>query len=316
MGLGGLLIVAGCVCGELFSVCVFVFDMLLDIDKEYQGWILGLVGCFCLYLYFLPCVLGGCREPALRKVGAKLARNAHYFCLGQTFCSGLTIFLLLKILPAWNLDKFITTMVGLLSFLAGRLVEFVISSAIVFVFYVLYRLRDKIAEALGLDHVTVVRVSVKDMLPCCGSVQKPFAIYIWKVDGFHSGSWFSANNLFVEVHHGFNQSVSTRVHPQAGPKAEFKARLEMNHNPADSESPMIILVKHQLQIGSQELGRVIIPARHPDSTNTVAGKIDIGAKFGTVRWDDNTFPKAEDVAGSDGRIWYLLRPLDEMVEDP
>ncbi|CAJ1373577.1 unnamed protein product [Effrenium voratum] len=89
--------------------------------------------------------------------------------------------------------------------------------------------KERIALMLGLDHKQIFNCKARDCMSCFTANRfKAIELLIWKVEDLPSADLFAANNVFVEVYLGYNETTRTRVHNNAGSDCIFKESVQLN----------------------------------------------------------------------------------------
>eukprot|EP00913_Durusdinium_trenchii_P034360 g32145.t1 len=182
----------------------------LDIDTEYQDWIL-VAACFVvLCIWCLPCICGRLTSRTGRAFSSLVYTRLHMFFLVATYFNVFIILFTLGILPDWTVNEFVVLV---------HTEKLIMSFSILFCFFLIWRLRHKIALATGLEHITLIRFSWRDLCGF-GVRQRPIEVFIWKVQGLQSASSkiTKPNDLFVECHMGFLDRLKNDVKSDARPR--------------------------------------------------------------------------------------------------
>eukprot|EP00392_Amoebophrya_sp_AT5.2_P003931 g3936.t1 len=256
---------------------------------EYQDWILLLVTFSFFFSFLLPFYLTGLSSPAMRKLGQRLQQKLLLFYAAATVANLVLLILVLGILPDWSLPEYIEWFgIGVAE--AGRHLNTLASSGLIlFCFFLLFVLRDRIKILLGIENQPLFRLqlqstdtyfevktyvelalrsrfSMKDVYSCCGfgSNDRAIEIYVHRVEELTSSSVMRANDLFVELALGDNERVRTRVHKQAGSGARIKNKtfqlmketMQLNWDPSEDEEKLFVYCKTQNLMGSSEVAHL------------------------------------------------------------
>mmetsp|Transcript_10567 Transcript_10567/g.25767 ORF Transcript_10567/g.25767 Transcript_10567/m.25767 type:complete len:301 (-) Transcript_10567:211-1113(-) len=225
---------------------------------EYQDWILLLVTFSFFFSFLLPFYLTGLSSPAMRKLGQRLQQKLLLFYAAATVANLVLLILVLGILPDWSLPEYIEWFgIGVAE--AGRHLNTLASSGLIlFCFFLLFVLRDRIKILLGIENQPLFRFSMKDVYSCCGfgSNDRAIEIYVHRVEELTSSSVMRANDLFVELALGDNERVRTRVHKQAGSGALMKETMQLNWDPSEDEEKLFVYCKTQNLMGSSEVAHL------------------------------------------------------------
>merc|ERR1719414_1148441 len=88
------------------------------------------------------------------------------------------------ILPDWTVNQFMAQFVLFVTWVLVHLEKMVVSFTIIFGLFLMVRFRERLLLATGMEHVTVIRWSWRDMLGF--QVKKrPVEVFLWKVEGLH-----------------------------------------------------------------------------------------------------------------------------------
>lgn len=281
----------------------------LDIDPEFQGWILIFATVTVVFLFLLPCHLAGSSFTICRRTAAWLMLRLPLFYALMSGFNLVFIFLVLKWLPDWNMKLYIKACVGFAKYAAVHLLKSMESIVIIVAAMFVFAFKDRIALILGLDHKTLFRCKTRDCLTCFSSSRfQAVELEIFKLEDLVAGDIFSANNVFVEVHMGYNEEMKTRVRNNAGAACIMKETIQMNWDPEDDEDQLLLLVKNQKMVGAAELGRLHLdPEALKDLFNESKSKLPPGGM--NDRWKESQFVRAD--LNPRGAIWYRLMTVDE-----
>lgn len=279
----------------------------IDIDEEFQGWILLFASITCLWLFCLPCYCAGLQCRCARRFAVHIQRRLPAFYIFMTCFNSAFMFLVITWLPDWSLVDYIKTVLKLVGWLAAHLLKFATSLVMIIAFGVAVAFKDRIALLLGIDHQTLFKCKVRDCLNCWSMARfQPIEVNLWKVEDLASADLFSSNNVFIELFFGYNEPTSTRVHNNAGSHCVLKETLQLNFDEDDDEETLFVFVRNQKIMGAQELARVEIPT--PKLRQLVHA-----SRGGYLRWDEQCFREPLALVPR-GRLWLRAAPIEE--EDP
>eukprot|EP00435_Cladocopium_sp_Y103_P060543 s428_g22.t1 len=101
--------------------------------------------------------------------------------------------------------------------------------ALCIVLRLLVAFKERIALTLGLDHKQIFNCKMRDCLSCFTANRfRPIELLIWKVEDLPSSDIFHANNVFIEAYLGYNETMRTRVHNNAGSDCILKESVQLN----------------------------------------------------------------------------------------
>mmetsp|Transcript_61300 Transcript_61300/g.134289 ORF Transcript_61300/g.134289 Transcript_61300/m.134289 type:complete len:322 (-) Transcript_61300:130-1095(-) len=288
-----------------------VFDkwpFRLDIDVEYQDWILVAVSLFLLLLWSTPCFCGqlsdGCSKRFMNWVYSRL----HVFYWSLLYFTLFTLMFTIGVLPDWSVADFIDHAERAAYWILDRMVNLATSLSLLFGFYVLWKFRERLLVASGLDYMTFFRWTGSN-LPSVWhlrSKSRAVEIFVWKVDGLRSstGKLLKANDVFVECHHGRNEPMRTRVHNNAGDGCIMKESFQMNIDENNPTEPLTLLIKDQSIVMTSELARLTLSTVELCGIEDQTGKRRVTFNFCT----DHFVPLG---LAPQGQIWVAVAPVDE-----
>ncbi|CAE7941594.1 yfkN [Symbiodinium necroappetens] len=281
----------------------------LDIDTEYQDWILVAVCTLVSCIWCLPCICGRLNYRASRSFSSFVYTRLHvYFCVA-TYLNVFILVFTIGVLPDWTVNQFCVYFVGFVDWVLIHTAKLITSLSILFAFYVVFRFRNKIAIATGLEHITLIRFNWRDLFGL-RSRQRPIEVFIWKVEGLQSASskFTKPNDLFVECHMGYNEPMRTRVHNNAGSEAVIRESFQLNIDENSPDTLMTLLAKDQSLLTNSEIARLTL------STRELCGIEDqTGKRRSTFSYDEDSF--LELSLNPSGKIWIAVAPVDEAAEE-
>lgn len=226
----------------------------LNIDTEYQGWILMFATLTAVWVYCLPCYCAGLQMECCRKFATKIQQRLPQFLLLATGFNAVMMFLVVKWLPDWEITDYIKACLGAALFLAKNAAKMMVSIAFIVVFVFMLCFKENILKLLGMETKTFFRFKLRDMFS--GASQKAIEIKIHEIKDLQAASLLAPNNVFVEVSLGYNETMKTRVHNNAGSNVKMNETIQLNFDPEEEEDPLFIAVKHQKVLGAGDLGRL------------------------------------------------------------
>lgn len=290
------------------SLVKTVLDYRLDIDPEYQSWILIFSTITCLWIFFLPCYCGGLSSPLARKFAAWLRGRLIFFYIFAAGLNMMIMYLVTTWLPDWTPEDYAHCCIMFAKFMAKNLVKFATSIVIIAAFLFVIVFKDRIMLVLGLDHRSLFKCKFRDVISCwSGARFRPIELTIWKVEELAASSLFSGNNVYIEVFLGYNESLRTRVHNNAGSRCVIKEAMQLNYDEDDDEETLYIFVKNQKVMGGAELGRIELqPEQVKKVEEDSKGKLHHPSE---LRWTEEHFIERTLMPG--GKIWFRIGPVDE-----
>jgi len=279
----------------------------LDVDEEFQGWILVFSTMTCFWLMLLPCYCAGLKSTCARRCAQKIALRPKMFYIFMFVVCNVLMYLIVTWLPDWEYADYLKAVSSTLKAVLGTMLHSIESIAIILVAVFCIAFKDRIAMMLGVDHKQIFRVKTRDVMSCFqGSRFQMLELAFLRVEDLSAGDMFQANNVFIEVWMGYNEGLKTRVHNNAGSACVLRQTLQLNYDEADEDEQLLILVKNQKMIGAGELGRLTLPA---EKIRTVVEGC-AGKPGGNSNWGDDKSFHVEDLLPR-GRIYFTLKPCDE-----
>lgn len=242
------------------SLIKSIKDFRINIDPEFQGWILCFATVTAVFFFCLPCYCAGLSFAPSRKFAQWLSQRLPYFYAFMSIFNLVFIYLVVEWLPDWTMTAYIQALMKACVGGGQKLIGCATSILIIAAFCIVVAFKDRIAQLLGFDYQTVFRFKLRDCTCFGGSRFRPIELAVWKVEDLRSQDPFSANNVFVEFYLGYNEKVATRVHNNAGSSCTLKELMQLNFDENDEEETLYIFVKNQKVVGTFELARAEISA--------------------------------------------------------
>lgn len=275
----------------------------LDIDVEYQQWLLGFATLTAVFLFFLPCYCSGLSCQWARQFSNRMHRHLPKFVVLMAMFNAGWMFLLITWLPDYDIPGFIKAAVKAAGFTVSNVLLFAGNFVHIAAFVFVIVFRDRIALVLGVEHLQLFKFKAKDVCQCfSGGSYRAIEVSIWKAEELIAGDIFNANNVFVEVHYGMNEVMRTRVHNNAGSECIIKERIQVNFDEGDDDEIMYIFLKNQKVMGASDLGRI-------DLNGTEVRRIEQLSRQTQMNWNVNNFIKKS--LHPTGSIYLRIDPVDE-----
>mmetsp|Transcript_14886 Transcript_14886/g.27926 ORF Transcript_14886/g.27926 Transcript_14886/m.27926 type:complete len:312 (-) Transcript_14886:107-1042(-) len=286
-----------------------VVKFRLDIDEEYQGWILIFTTLTCAWIFCLPCYCAGMSSPSARKFAAWISqRLPHFYALAFVF-NLLLMFLVVEWLPDWTFADYVKVLLQGVKWFFDHVLKWASSLAMIIAFGFVVAFKERIALMLGLDHKQLFNCKARDCLSCFSSARfKPIELLIWKVEDLTSADLFHANNVFLEIYLGYNETMRTRVHNNAGSDCILKESVQLNFDEDDEEEKLVIFVQNQKVMGAQELGRVEISSEKIKKMLKDSEKLKGPSQI--MQWDTKCFPMSFPLIPR-GQVWLNAVPVED-----
>jgi len=266
----------------------------LHIHKEYQTWILiGTSFAMCGILCCPCCFPQKCCTPVLRFIRR---RTCMWVFLAIVF-DWVLLSYVCAMLPDWTVNEYLGVIGERIGWFLEHLEDLLLSVLVIIVATFVWVLRVQILKMLGIDHMTFVRCQASDFCWCFFSSRQLQAIEvsILKVEGLRAAVMLRPNDIFIELHLGFNEIMCTRVMYAAGEHAKIKQSLQLNFDEYDSGYELYVIAKHQDVFSSEEIGRAVL------STERIARELQ---KTEHISWDDKDFFAVE--MEPQGTVWLRI----------
>jgi len=284
------------------SFVKLVMGFRLNIDTEYQGWILMFASLTAVWVYCLPCYCAGMQFSLARRYAAWIQMRLPYFLVVATVFNAAMMFLVITWLPDWGYGDYVKCMASFALFAAKNAMKFMTSIVLIVIFVFVVAFKDRFMKLAGVDHKTVFRFKLRDIF---GGSTRAIAVDIWKVEDLPAASTFAPNNVFIEVFLGYNEPMKTRVHNNAGSSCTVKESLQLNFDQDEDEEPLYLFVKNQKVMGAGELGRLELTA-----LDVAAVEKECKAKGGSNEgWKPEYFVEKRLIPR--GTIWFRVMPVDD-----
>ncbi|CAE7672931.1 RHM1 [Symbiodinium pilosum] len=286
-----------------------VLEYRLDIDSEYQGWILIFTTLTCAWLFCLPCYCAGMSSPGARRMAAWISQRLPYFYTFMTLFNALLMYLVIQWLPNWTFTQYLGVLAKSAGWTFGHVLKWATSLAMIIAFGVVVAFKERIALMLGLDHKQLFNCKAKDCLNCWSTARfRPIELLIWKVEDLASSDLFHANHVFVEAYMGYNETMRTRVHNNAGSDCILKESMQLNFDEDDEDEKLFLFVQNQKVMGAQELARVEVSSASVKDLLKDSEKLRGPQQV--MQWDANYFPKSFPLIPR-GQIWISAVPVED-----
>jgi hypothetical protein len=293
--------------GRMPSVVEHVIKFRLDIDEEFQGWILMFASMTVVFLFCLPCYCAGLSYPWARALAARCRQSMPTFFVVMALINGTAMFLIITWLPDWGYSDYIKAVARFAAWFITHLLKGLSSIIIIVAAIFVIAFKDRILLLLGLDHHQLFKFKLRDCMSCFGQTRfRPVDLSILKVEDLAAGDIFSANNVFIEVHLGYNEPQCTRVHINAGSSCMIKESLQLNYDEEDEDDHMQIFIKNQKMVGAGGLARLELTADQVKDLESASRK---KGSDPNMRWEENAFEPMR--LYPHGTIWLRVTPVDE-----
>jgi len=287
----------------------FVTDMgwpfRLDIPREYQDWIIVAVCVLLIGLWCLPCFCGRMRNRCSRPFTNWVYTRMHVFYWGVVYFTLFILMFMVTVLPDWSMREFLDYSGRFLHWVLVHVQKMIVSACIIIAFMMALKFRERIALVAGMEHMTLFRWGVLDFFGFKGK-QRPIELFLWKVEGLQSSNTkiLKANDIYIEVHLGYNEPMRTRVHNNAGTGCILRETLQLNINEDSPADLLTLLVKDQTVMASSELARLNLATREMCGIEDQTGK--------RRRFLDFTEEFFVPLSLSpQGTIWVAIAPVED-----
>jgi len=280
----------------------------VDIDTEYQDWIVICMVFLILTLWCMPCLCGRMRNRCARAFTEKVYTRLHVFFCVVSYLNLAIVMFVIGVCPDWTVNEFLLYLGMFATWVLVHMEKMIKSLGILAGFYLLIRFRDRILLAAGMEHATVVRFDWREYLGFFRGKKRPIEVFIWKVDDLQSSHILKSNDLFVECHLGHNEPMRTRVHNNAGHSCVVKESLQMNIDESASGEMLTLFVKDQTLITSTELARLMLSTREVCGIEDQTGKRRTDFSYNEENFVQlNLLPR--------GRVWLAVAPVEDGDEE-
>lgn len=278
----------------------------LNIDTEFQGWILLFATLTAVWVYCLPCFCAGQSLAVFRRFASWLSMRLPYFLVFATIFNAGMLFLVITWLPDWGYGEYVGAMMLLALWMATHLAKFMTSIVMIVGFCFVVIFKDRILKVIGLDHRTFFRCKLRDILSCGYTSVRPIEVLVLKAEDLPSAQLLAPNNVFVEIYFGYNEPMKTRVHNNAGSSCILKEQLQLNWDETEDEDVLFIFVKNQkvFAFGNSELGRLELNVSDLKKLEQACKELP-----DPNGWPDQAFIKKELIPS--GAVWLHVRGVHE-----
>lgn len=281
-----------------------IIDFRIDIDVEYQDWILFGTVLLAVWLFCLPCMCAGLSSPLPRRFTKFLQSKQLCYYVLITLFNITMISLVLTWLPSWTAEDFGESIASDIKWLNVHVFAASKSILRLLLFFIAFLFRDRIFTVLGVEDVPFLKFRLSDCLTCFSARHlRPIEVSIWKVEDVKPGNIFSANNVYCEVTLGLNETRKTRVHNNVGSSCDIKQSVQLNFDERDQYDHLTIHVKNQKAVGVETLGSLTL-------TCGEVKKIETTTSASGMNWDDHSFSR-EELQNGGGSIWIRIAPVIE-----
>eukprot|EP00401_Gymnodinium_catenatum_P010433 CAMPEP_0117580046 /NCGR_PEP_ID=MMETSP0784-20121206/64969_1 /TAXON_ID=39447 /ORGANISM="" /LENGTH=302 /DNA_ID=CAMNT_0005380033 /DNA_START=36 /DNA_END=945 /DNA_ORIENTATION=+ len=283
----------------------------LDVDVEFQGWILMFATMTVVFGFCLPCYCAGLSWPPARRFAQWLQMRLPAFYAFMLVFNGMVMFLIITWLPDWGYSDYIKVCLTFVAYLASHVMKFMDSIVLIIGFIFVVAFKDRIALLFGLDHKQLFRFKVRDCLTCWSASRfRAIQLEIYKLEDLPAGDILNANNVFLEMWLGYNEGMKTRVHMNAGSSCIMKETMQLNYDDEDEDDNLHIFVKSQKMVGDAALARLDLTHKDvKELEEASAKKVQAGGQTTTSMWKETDF----ECIGLNprGNIWLRIGPVDE-----
>lgn len=230
-----------------------------------------------------------------------------------------------NILYTVTVNEFFFDCVKVVEVAINKLEQGLIGSAALFVLIMLWKFKDRVLEALGVENPQFFVGEFRDWATCWSMRRfAPLELFILKVEGLPSSKVNTDNDIFAEVSLGYNVTMRTRVHARAGHSCVFKESMQLNWDPYDNEAKLTLSIKNQdvlgsttiasVQFGMQQLKNLEEP--HPGSAEGGPSSRTIGwgatsGQTSTV-WGASAFKTIDLIPAGKIYLRFAALPPDEV----
>jgi hypothetical protein len=232
-----------------------------------------------------------------------LQQRMPWFLFFATIFNAGMLFVVITVLPDWGYGDYVKSLARAALFMAKHAMKFMVSIAMIVIFVFVVAMRERIFKVMGLDHATLFRFKLRDVFGAADV--RAIQLVLYKVDDLPAAQVFAPNNVYLEMHLGYNEPAKTRVHNNAGTSCLLKETIQLNFDDNEDEEPLYIFVKNQKVVGASELGRIELKAED-------VAEIERECKtkaFNGSNWNPDSFVHKRLVPR--GNIYFRVEPVDD-----
>lgn len=276
----------------------------LNVDEEFQGWILLFATLFAINVFCLPCQWAGSSWSWKRGCANRVQRHLPIYLVSAAIVNAGFLFLVVTWMPDWEPSDYLKCVAKTVQFLAKNFVKMAVSIAIITVGIILLSFKDRIMKVIGIDEKNIFRFKFRDIFG--GGNLRAIELQILKVDGLPNKNPFVANNVFIETKLGYNEAMKTRVHNNVGVGCTFKENIQLNFDEDEEEEELLIVVKSQKVVGAEELSRLTLLPKDIVKIEKECGK-------GSQGWNPSAFVERslESTSGEGGKIYFRIQEVED-----
>lgn len=222
-----------------------------------------------------------------------------------------------------SFNEFFFACVRVVEVAINKLQQGLIGSAALFILVMLWKFKDRLLEAIGVENPQFFLGEFRDWATCWSMRRfAPLELFILKAEGLPSSKLSTDNDIFCEVSLGYNVTMRTRVHSRAGHSCIFKETMQLNWDPYDNEAKLTLSIKNQdvlgsttiasVQFGMQQLKNLEEP--HPGQAEGGVRTIGWGATSGQTSavWGASAFKTIDLIPAGKIYLRFAALPSDEV----
>jgi hypothetical protein len=247
-----------------------------------------LVLILCCTMWCLPSC---CRSlpPAFccaRYFKSFFSRNLWVYGRITAVLSAALILWMLQDVETVTINEFFFSTVEFFSVFLDSLYQLLITMLIIVAIVLLVGLKDRIFMFFGVERgESVVRYKWWDVLTCgCYNRFQVIEVFIWRLENLP----MSSTNVFVEARLGYNEAMVTRVHQDTADRCLIRESIQLNFDSSNQNEHLILLVKNQGLVASEQLCRVSISSDEINQLILETGW-DCPTKYDPALWDRRYF---------------------------
>jgi len=280
---------------------VFFLKWRLNVDEEYQAWILLFASILALNVFCLPCHCAGSGWSSIRRLANFVQQRLPYYLLVAAMFNVGLMYVIVEWMPDWEFSDYTKCVGKVVGFLAKHAVKMVASAAMIGAFIFVVAFKDRFLKVAGIEK-NIFRFKLRDVFGS-GNL-RAIEIQILKVEDVQNKSLFAANNIFVEANLGYNEPMKTRVFNNAGTSCSMKSTLQLNFDDEEEEEVLYIVVRNQKVVGAEEIGRKELTAEE-----IVRIEKECATKRSNDPWAPGSFVERELMPR--GKIYFRIQPVDD-----
>ena len=117
-------------------------------------------------VFLFPFWLSGSGSYQLRRLAGKLQRKYRIYFFFSVAFTTVSLMVALFFAPEWGIVRILQTVLAFVVWIAERAPDFIYLLVVLVVAGILIQSQDKVKAILGLEHVTLVKTTMRDVFTC------------------------------------------------------------------------------------------------------------------------------------------------------